>query len=142
PAHCAFDPGALECRPDASDAQACLASAQVSAVRRVYDGLRDPNSGQQLSAGLARGSELAWGQFQGNPPAPNLSYMRLLVFQNPAWDWQSFDFARATDRDAVAQRQRVIAPILNADNPDLRAFRQRGGKILHFQGWAGPAAVQ
>jgi feruloyl esterase len=28
-----------------------------------------------------------------------------------------------------------FAPILNATNPDLRAFRARGGKLLQYHGW-------
>jgi pimeloyl-ACP methyl ester carboxylesterase len=139
PPHCAFDPGSLECPASTETTRPCLTSAQVAAVRLVYEGLRDPITGQVLSEGLAKGSELSWGQpFQATPRPPNLSYMRYLVFQDPAWDWRTFDFSRAADRDAVTQRQRVIAPILNADNPNLDAFRQRGGKMLQFQGWADP----
>jgi feruloyl esterase len=61
--------------------------------------------------------------------------MRSVVFQNPTWDWRTFDFARAPDRDVISQRERILGPALNANNPDLRAFQQRGGKILHFNGW-------
>jgi len=63
------------------------------------------------------------------------------VFQNPNWDWRAFDFTRAADRDTVVQRERTLGPILNGDNPDLRAFQKRGGKILHFQGWTDPLAA-
>jgi feruloyl esterase len=28
-----------------------------------------------------------------------------------------------------------LAPILNATSPDLKAFRQRGGKLLQYHGW-------
>jgi feruloyl esterase len=143
PPRCAFDPSTLVCPSGVSDTQSCLTAAQVAAVRRVYDGLRDPQTGRQLAPGLSKGSELGWGQsFQpAGPRPPNLSFMRSVVFQDPAWDWRTFDLSRAADRDVIALRERIVGPILNADNADLRAFRQRGGKILHFQGWADPLAV-
>ena len=137
PPRCGFDPGSLECRAGTTDTQSCLTPVQVAAVRRVYDGLRDPNTGQLLAAGPAKGSELLWGQSfpQDGLRLPTLSYMRSVVFQNPTWDWRTFDFGRASDHDVVMERERVIRSILNADNPDLRTFKRRGGKILHFNGW-------
>jgi Tannase and feruloyl esterase len=32
-----------------------------------------------------------------------------------------------------------MAPILNADNPDLSGLKKRGGKLIVWHGWADPA---
>lgn len=138
PDRCGFDPGSLECRPGATDTQSCLTSAQVAGVRLIYEGLRDPTTGQLLASGPAKGSELLWERSfpPDGPRPPELSYMRAVIFQNPTWDWRSFDFGGAPDHDLVIERERAVRPILNADNPDLRSYQRRGGKILHFNGWS------
>ena len=41
---------------------------------------------------------------------------------------------RATRPSTKAEAK--FAPILNATNPDLREFRQRGGKLLQYHGWS------
>jgi feruloyl esterase len=49
---------------------------------------------------------------------------------NPDWDYRSFDF----DRDIP-----MLAgwgALADADDPDLTAFRARGGKLLMTYGWA------
>ena len=58
--------------------------------------------------------------------------MKYLVFNppNPDWDFHTFDF----DRDVtLVDRWGQLA---NAKNPDLSAFRKRGGKLLMTYGWA------
>jgi feruloyl esterase len=53
------------------------------------------------------------------------------VFENPSWDWTAFDFGA----DPEAARAK-FAGIVNSDDPDLRPFRDRGGKLLMWHGWA------
>jgi hypothetical protein len=53
-----------------------------------------------------------------------------IVFQNMAWDYRTFTF----DRDIKITDDRV-AGTLNATDPNLKAFRDRGGKLLLYQGW-------
>jgi feruloyl esterase len=38
----------------------------------------------------------------------------------------------------VADVDLVLAPILNAMSTDLSAFKNRGGKLLMYHGWADP----
>jgi feruloyl esterase len=59
------------------------------------------------------------------------------VFDNPNWNWTTFDF----DQNA-ALLDRVLSPIINATNPDLSGFRARGGKLLMTQGWADALNAQ
>jgi feruloyl esterase len=47
--------------------------------------------------------------------------------------WPTFDF----DQN-MAEVDQILAPILNANNPDLSAFAANGSKLLMYQGWADP----
>ena len=134
PRQCKFDPAQLTCTDKA--AASCLTKAQVDAARRVYGGLKDPKTGAQLYPGLAPGSEPFWPHRDAANPFPiPLSHYKWLVFGNPDWDWKTFDFADPDDYQAHVKAEAKFAPILNATNPDLRAFRERGGKLLQYHGW-------
>jgi len=61
------------------------------------------------------------------------SYLRFAFFDpppGPTWDYKVFNF------DADPPRLAGYAAIGNATNPDLRKLKQRGGKIIHYHGWA------
>ncbi|RPJ83720.1 MAG: tannase/feruloyl esterase family alpha/beta hydrolase, partial [Acidobacteria bacterium] len=135
PRRCAFDPGRLACT-DGQASPNCLTTAQVEAARRVYRGLRDPKTRAQLYPGLAPGSEPFWPHRDPANPFPiPISHYKWLVFGDPNWDWRSFDFTDPDDYEAFQKAESKFAPILNATNPDLRAFRDRGGKLLQYHGW-------
>ena len=135
PRRCRFDPGTLVCAGD-QPSPACLTKPQVEAARRVYRGLTDPKTGAQLYPGLAPGSEPFWPhRDRANPFPIPLSHYKWLVFSDPDWDWRSFDFNDAEDYAAHVKAEARLAPILNATSPDLKAFRERGGKLLQYHGW-------
>jgi feruloyl esterase len=135
PRRCTFDPASLACSTRAEGA-ACLTDPEVQAARRIYDGLKDPVSGEQLYPGLARGSEPFWPHRDPANPFPiPLSHYKWLVFADPNWDWRSFDWKRPEDYQAHQKAEAALAPILNATSPDLREFRRRGGKLLQYHGW-------
>ncbi len=135
PRRCAFDPGALSCKPGQA-ADTCLTPAQVDAARRVYGGLKDPATGTQLYPGLVPGSEPFWpNRDPANPFPIPIAHYRWLVFADPAWDWRSFEFSDPADYEAHQKAEAKFAPMLNATDPDLTAFRQRGGKLLQYHGW-------
>jgi feruloyl esterase len=135
PRRCRFDPAALQC--STAPAEGCLTPAQAAAVRRIYGGLVDPVTGRRIAPGLAPGSELLWVAF-ATPgrafPIP-ISYYTYLVFGDTTWDWRTFDLRRPTDRAAFLAADAKYAPTLAATNPDLRAFRARGGKLIQYHGW-------
>ena len=39
----------------------------------------------------------------------------------------------------LARAERRYAPIMDADDPDLSAFKARGGKLIQYHGWNDPA---
>ena len=135
PRRCTFDPGSLACAVS-QDAASCLTTAQVEAARRVYRGLKNPIDGSQIYPGLALGSEPFWPHRDPANPFPiPISHYKWLVFADPNWDWKTFQFTDQADFQAHLKAEAKLAPILNATNPDLRDFRQRGGKLLQYHGW-------
>jgi hypothetical protein len=49
-----------------------------------------------------------------------------------------FDLAKVTTADIV-RGELHYAPILDATNPDLSAFKAHGGKLIQYHGWNDPA---
>jgi feruloyl esterase len=131
PLSCKFDPAALQC--NGADGAGCLTKSQVAAVRAIYDGAKNPRTGERLYSGWVRGSEAGWsGYFVGQREPARLDFWRYWVFNDPNWDFRSFDF----DRDAAYADSKM--EFLTANDPDLSRFRDRGGKLLLYQGWADP----
>jgi len=59
-----------------------------------------------------------------------LTYFQYVPFKNPQWDYRILNY----DQD-VALADKVDGGLLNAINPDLKAFRDSGGKLLLYHGW-------
>ena len=135
PRRCQFDPASLVCSAN-QDPATCLTKPQAEAARRIYAGVKDPNSGAQLYPGLARGSEPFWpNRDPANPFPIPISHFKWLVFGDPNWDWRTFRFTDPASYQAFQKAEAKFAPILNATDPNLRAFRDRGGKLIQYHGW-------
>ena len=129
PRACTFDPSVLQCKQ--GDAENCLTAPQVASVKRAY-GPAKTSSGEVVFPGKEPGSETTWTAFLSNTQqAPGISVGSFQVAHNNAsWDARTFDL----DRDLKIVDEKVGA-IVNAVNPDLRAFKARGGKLLLYHGW-------
>lgn len=133
PARCRFDPAVLTCAGAETDR--CLTAEQVQTLRVLYTG-RSPVS-ERLFPGFAPGSEIGLNEdfFRSGPGQGDVfrfanGFFKDLVFEDPAWDFNTYDPAR----DArLADRK--LAAVLNATNPDLSAFAGRGGKLILYHGW-------
>jgi len=139
PQECHFDPSVLLCKGEENDL--CLTGPQVAAVKKVYEGPKDPRTGEQIIAGYSPGSESpeednwagGWRMYITDPKEPmRLDFWRYWVFNDPKWDWRMFDF----DRDVAYADQKLAA--VNASSADVSKFRSLGGKILVYSGWADP----
>jgi len=139
PRRCHFDPARLSCRAG-SDESACLTAPQVEAARKMYEGVKNPRTGEQIFSGWPRGSEgfgdspiQSWRQYVTEPPEPmRVGFFRYFLFHDPNWDWRTIDW----DRDLAYAEQKL--PFMSAVERDLSAFRKRGGKLLMYTGWADP----
>jgi len=132
PATCAFDPGVLECKGDGT--ASCLTHAQVETARMIYASPANPTSGRAIT-GLARGSELGWTDlgWTASARATGLDQFRFLVFADPTWTIDRFTFETDIVRVEAADRGAV-----NALDPNLKPFLDRGGKLLQYHGWSDP----
>jgi feruloyl esterase len=130
PSRCHFDPKMLECKGE--DAATCLTAPQVEAARKIYAGAKNPRTGLQIWPGLLPGSELGWGQTAGGPEPIGLAmeYFRYVVFEDPNWDWRTFNF------DADTTRTEKLEYGMNATDPNLKQFVGHGGKLLLYHGWS------
>ncbi|MEP7305801.1 MAG: tannase/feruloyl esterase family alpha/beta hydrolase [Acidobacteriota bacterium] len=129
PTRCHFDPKVLQCK--GADRPECLTPAQVETAKKIM--APDPRTGSEVFLGLERGSELGWGGLTGGPD-PNgdgVGQFKYIVFEDPNWDWRSFN--AKTD---VARAENAYGGIINASDPNLRPFAFHGGKLLTYQGWA------
>jgi feruloyl esterase len=130
PTRCHFDPGVLACK--GANAAECLTPPQVKAARMIYAGPTNPRTRRQVFPGLEPGSESGWKAEAGGPqPFPiGQSYFQYVLFKNPQWDFRDLNY----DQD-VALADKADHGLLNAINPDLKAFRDTGGKLLLYHGW-------
>jgi feruloyl esterase len=130
PQRCRFDPATLQCAGAATEA--CLTPAQVGAAKKIYGAARKPGTNEEIFPGLPPGSELTWGALAGGPgPFPiALDFYRYFVFNDANWDWKTMDF----DKD-VAAGEAKFAKVLDATEPNLRAFKARGGTLILYHGW-------
>jgi Tannase and feruloyl esterase len=142
PLRCQFNPSVLLC--EGPDSDACLTPPQVDAVKKIYAGPKDPLSGKQISAGYEPGAEAEQGfpgisfasYVFGSGPGMSLdslfatSFYGAFIFENPNWNFAQLNF----DKD-ITTTDAKVGSILNADNPDLTAFRAHGGKLIHYHGW-------
>jgi Tannase and feruloyl esterase len=147
PRACTFDPASLTCT--GADSPSCLTPAQVAVVRKIYSGPVDSRGERLYPGGEAMGSELAWaGWMIPVPPQQSTQrdtiswsigngWVKYLAFRKnpPLW------FTAADIRFNRREFRRVerLAGLYDATDPDLTAFRNHGGKLIIYHGWADQA---
>jgi len=138
PAACRFDPAVLRCKPGQAGAS-CLSDAQVTAVRRVYAEVKGPG-GRVHVYPYSRGSEPGWATFQNVVADPDAAAkardlaLREIMFGDPAFSFAAFD----VQRDSAKAEAGAFAKEYEADNPDLKPFLSRGGKLILWHGLDDP----
>lgn len=124
-----------------------LSEAKRSVLKSIYEPTK--NRDGEIYPGQPFGGEgqaAGWPAWitGGNPrPAtpdgPSLRFafgigiMKYLVFNDPHWDYSSYELANWKKDTALA------ASFLNATSADLSAFKARGGRLILWHGWADPA---
>lgn len=147
PRDCNFDPASIQCRgeqrPD------CLTEAQVRVVKTLYTGNFDRRGRRLDPRVLPPGSELSWQGFWIPPASSRTSPESGTPPVVAAWRWGdntarwfSFPIGRGKPFRAVEltveefHRMALSAHYYEPLDPDLRAFRDAGGKLMIYQGWA------
>lgn len=124
-----------------------LTSAQRHAIEAIFAGAR--NDQGLIYPGYTPGAECDPGQWiawiVGPVPqfakdhAPDLMFafgtqiFKYLVFNNPDWDYSTYDFSN------FARDTRLAAACLDATNTNLEGLKARQGKLILWHGWADPA---
>jgi Tannase and feruloyl esterase len=137
PAKCRFDPQKLLCGgPEDSD---CLTQPQIDTLASLYAGVKD-SRGALLFPGYSMGDEKGWKEWVvGEDPEGSTSsrfvrnYFRYIVTGDPKWN------ALSANPEESYQRSKEKAADLDATNPDLSRFSERGGKLILYHGWNDPA---
>jgi feruloyl esterase len=139
-----YDPARLTC--DGAKTPACLTAAQVTALKNIQRGARN-SKGKQLynlwpwDPGIGGTQWRSWKLGSSTGPVPNaikytfcstsVGYLYLTP-PVPGFDCLTMNFD--TDPARLAQNS-----FLDADNPDLTAFHEHGGKILWYHGTVDPS---
>jgi feruloyl esterase len=141
PRLCDFQP-----KRDLAGCHDCFSAAEIPTLEKIYGEVRVKE--RRLAPAWPVGSEIAgpngvagWNGWilrdgslgQGARYAE--SALRYMVFGKfmPDYELSQFNFERDT------QQFERHAAMLSATDPDLSRFRDRGGKLLMYFGWADPA---
>ncbi|WP_280235971.1 tannase/feruloyl esterase family alpha/beta hydrolase [Nocardia cyriacigeorgica] len=140
PRACHFDPAVLTCPPGIDDAN-CLTQQQVIATRALYAGPTDEKGRLLYPGGQPYGSELAWSGFI--TPTPGLgtslsysvadNYLRYVGYPIGTRHSSVAELAFTEDELRRLTAEGVKG---NAMSLDLTEFRDAGGKLILWHGWA------
>ena len=132
PLRCNFDPKVL-IGTSAGDC-GTFTESDANIIRAIWEGPKRRDGSSFLWYGLTRGASFA-GLSAPNAPNPiTLEWWRYFLNQNPQWDWHML--TREAYENYWAQSTEEFSSVLSTDNPDLAAFRDRGGKLILWHGLA------
>jgi hypothetical protein len=130
PRSCTYDPKQLV----GTSAGGCGDFTELDAevIRKIWQGPRRQD-GTFLWYGLQRGADFSGLSSAGKPNPITMEWWRYFLTKNPQWDWTVLTpplYEQYWD-----QSVEEFGAVLATDNPDLSAFRDRGGKIVLWHGW-------
>ena len=143
PRDCHFDPDVLLCKETREADANCLTGPQITALKKIYSGPQD-SKGNSIFAGFSPGGEEGgngWSSWvtgtsprRSNQSGFGYGFFANMVFNDPAWDFKTFNFD--TGVKIADQKQ---AASLSAIDPNLKPFKARGGKLIIYHGWSDVA---
>jgi hypothetical protein len=141
PKKCHFDPAVMLCKE--GDSEKCLTMAQVTALKKLYEGPNDAK-GRKIFPGYVAGAEEGPGGWDtwitGSAPGKSLmfafsgGYFSNFVYEKADWNYKD-----ASVEQAMKDAEGKTAQSLNATEANLAAFKARGGKLILYHGWNDPA---
>src|SRR6202011_2434661 len=100
PRTCHFDPAVLTCK--GADTPQCLTALQVVALKKIYEGPRNPRTGKRIYPGYPPGHEAIAGSWQpwiiASPQEKSIqimfgnSFYGQAVFEDSHWDFKTLNF--------------------------------------------------
>jgi feruloyl esterase len=141
PRACKWDPGTIQCKPGQAASDTCLTIEQAGALRRAYADVRG-SDGKIVVYGLSRGGEPGWGVFVALRPRPapaggasaDGNPLNAYIYGDAHFDEARFD--PVTDTAKV--RSSAFAKDYESDDPDIRPFLNKGGKLILWHGLSDP----
>lgn len=138
PLACSFNFSSWACSENSLTTNiTCLTPAQLSAVDAVYQGPRRSDSSKTfLYPGLSLASEAGWFRPQVSGALSNAFSVPML--QNMLFNTLSYDpatFNWGSDIDLLEEK---LGPLIDSINTNLSSFRDTGGKMIVYAGWADP----
>jgi len=106
---------------------------QLTALRAVYEGPRDPVTGRQIYNGMPIGSEIyGCGILDSQCEEPPFFDPFLWMFGE---DYAGYDFDFHRDTEYFGN---VMSPAMGANNPDISQFAAHGGKLIVYSAASDP----
>ncbi|MGP3697956.1 tannase/feruloyl esterase family alpha/beta hydrolase [Rhodobacter sp. NSM] len=139
PRACEVDLSPLAC--GAGSNSDCLTEKELEVVSLWRQGPRNAAGEQLYPGGIPEGSEPFWatwlvGNAEGGGRLVNAfttnfgAYMAFPDDPGPGWKPTDFDF------ETDPARLETMSAVYDADDPDLSAFREAGGRMIVWHGWA------
>lgn len=147
PANCKFDFTSLPvCQGDVPG-KGCFTTAQVKALKTIYDGFDLGNDikypGFPFGGENEGGGWITWitgpneMTMQGGYPSLiayfGIEIFKYLILQDPDWNYLDYKF------NSYDKEMKYAAAYLNATSTDYSGFKNRKGKIIFYHGWNDPA---
>ena len=121
---------AIRCEGGADTGDSCLSDAQIRAANAIHGSMTYPfalANGWTTFSGWPTGSESStnWKALPARPtPASNFGVLRSRIVRDPNANLLEVDLSR------YAKELRQLSETIDAANPDLSAFRKRGGRLI------------
>ena len=141
PTICHFDAAVAQCAAG-QDPDTCVTPAQVEAVEKLYEGPHNL-AGELLFPGYEPGTgsnAMDWPEWLvgTSSTSPGSQYAMTGAFWcNAVLGKPTCPFLDLSGEFETATRS--IALMANSTNPDLTQFRDHGGKLIQYAGWADTA---
>jgi len=149
PRRCDFDPNRDLPKCKGQDKVDCFDKQEISSLTQYYAPVvigdekiypAMPVGSEVLGLTYSREQRSGWFPWLINDQGPTLldqlgsDFFRYMAYieDRPEYDWTEFEFEMLPDNIAD------FRAIVDATDPDLSAFKNGGGKLLSYFGWADP----